>query len=78
MSMANYIAVPKYTQNACISGNGEETKYQILSGSEKLPVSEFRYFGKYIVQLFITQPFIYGVIVNFFLCHESLNYSTGH
>ena len=26
---------------------------------------------------FITQPSIYGVIVYFLLCHESLNYSTG-
>ena len=25
----------------------------------------------------ITQPSIYGVIVYFLLCHESLNYSTG-
>ena len=26
---------------------------------------------------FITRPSIYGVIVYFLLCHESLNYSTG-
>ena len=29
------------------------------------------------VVVFITQPSIYGVIVFFLLCHESLNYSTG-
>ena len=28
------------------------TIYDILSVNEKLPVSKFRYFGKYIIQLF--------------------------
>ena len=30
------------------------------------------------IRIFITKPSIYGVIVVFLLCHESLNYSTGH
>ena len=33
--------------------------------------------GKGGIKLFTTQPSIYGVIVYFLLCHESLNYSTG-
>ena len=30
-----------------------------------------------LINAFITQPSVYGVIVYFLLCHESLNYSTG-
>ena len=35
-----------------------------------------RNYRRVIVEI-ITQPSIYGVIVYFLLCHESLNYSTG-
>ena len=32
----------------------------------------------YVLSTIITQPFIYGVIVYFFLCHESVNYCLGN
>ena len=34
-------------------------------------------FPDWVIVEIITQPSIYGVIVYFLLCHESLNYSTG-